>query len=49
MIERKRSWQHKVKPCNDLDGASGRYDEKTLNSGKERWTNEIKNFDEPPE
>ena len=21
MIERKRSWKHKVKPCNDLDGA----------------------------
>ena len=36
MIERKRSWKHKVKPCNDLDGASGRYNEKTLNSGKEK-------------
>ena len=22
MIERERSWKHKVKPCNDLDGAS---------------------------
>ena len=22
MIERKRSWKHKVKPCDDLDGAS---------------------------
>ena len=36
MIKRKRSWKHKVKPCNDLDGASGRYNEKTLNSGKEK-------------
>ena len=24
MIKRKRSWQHKVKPCNDLGGASRR-------------------------
>ena len=24
MIKRKRSWKHKVKPCNDLDGASRR-------------------------
>ena len=24
MIKRKRSWQHKVKPCDDLDGTSRR-------------------------
>ena len=38
-----------MKPCNDLDGAS-RWDkaEKTWDSRKERWTKEIKNFDEPP-
>ena len=24
MIKRTRSWKHKVKPCNDLDGASRR-------------------------
>ena len=26
----------RLKPCNDLDEASGRYNEKTLNSGKEK-------------
>ena len=25
MIKRKRSWKHKVKPCNDLDGSSWWY------------------------
>ena len=34
MIERKRSWKHKVKPCNDLDGASDEIKRKTWNSEK---------------
>ena len=33
MIERKRSWKHKVNPCNDLDGASRRYN-------REKWYDE---------
>ena len=46
----KISWKHKVKPCDDLDGASWQDNaEKTWNSGKERWTKEIMNFDEPLE
>ena len=30
MIERNRSWKHKVKPCNDLDGALRRYNQENL-------------------
>ena len=30
MIERKRSWKDKVKPCNDLDGASRWYNQENL-------------------
>ena len=30
MIERKRSCKHKVKPCNDLDGASRRDNRENL-------------------
>ena len=40
----KGSWKHKVKPCNDLDEALRRDKVETWNSGKERWTNEIKNL-----
>ena len=38
MIERKRSWKHKVKPCNDLDGASRWYNQENLELRKrKRW------------
>ena len=49
MIKRKTSWKHKVKPYDDLDGASRQDKAENLELQKERWTNEIKNFDEPPE
>ena len=40
ITKRKRSWEYKVKPCDDLDGASRRHnaEKKTWNFGKERWT-----------
>ena len=38
MIERKRSWKHKVKPCHDLDGASRWYNRENLELQKERWS-----------
>ena len=38
MIERKRSWQHKVKPCDDLDGASRWDNRESLELQKERWS-----------
>ena len=39
MVERKRSWKHKVKPCDDLEGASRRYDRENLELRKrKRWT-----------
>ena len=47
MIKRNRSWEHKVKPCDDSDGASRQDKVKTWNSGKGRWAKETKNFDEP--
>ena len=36
MIERKRSWKHKVKPCNDLDGALRWYNRENLELQKEK-------------
>ena len=36
MIERKRSWKHKVKPCDDLDGASRRYHRENLELRKRK-------------
>ena len=36
MIERKRSWKHKVKPCDDLDGASRRDNAKNLDLWKRK-------------
>ena len=46
MIETKRSWKHKVKPCNDLDGALRWYNRENLELRKEiepritsSWTN----------
>ena len=36
MIERKRGWKHKVKPCNDLDGASRRDNAENLELRKRK-------------
>ena len=36
MIERKRSWKHKVNPCNDLDGASRQYNRENLELRKRK-------------
>ena len=36
MIERKRSWKHKVKPCDDLDGALRRYNRENLELQKRK-------------
>ena len=36
MIERKRSWNNKVKPCNDLDGALRRYNRENLELRKRK-------------
>ena len=36
MIERKRSWKHKVKPCDDLDGALRRYNQENLELRKRK-------------
>ena len=36
--ERKGSWKHKVKPCNDIDGASRRDNAEKLGTPeKKRW------------
>ena len=45
MIERKRSWKHKVKPCNDLDGASRWYNPENLELLKrKRWNTRTENY-----
>ena len=45
MIERKRSWKHKVKPCNDLDGASRRDNAENLELLKrKRWNTRTENY-----
>ena len=36
MIKRKRSWKHKVKPCDDLDGASRRDNAENLELWKRK-------------
>ena len=36
MVERRRSWKHKVKPCNDLDGALRRDNAENLELWKEK-------------
>ncbi len=36
MIERKGSWKHKVKPCDDLEGASQRYNRENLELRKRK-------------
>ena len=50
MIERKRSGEHKVKPCDDLDGASRQDKVETWNLGKEKMSKRNQEFfNEPPE
>ena len=50
MIKRKRSWEHKVKPCDDLDGALRWYNQENLELWKKKdETFETENFDEPME
>ena len=45
MIERKRSWKHKVKPCDDLEGASRRYKAENLGLQKrKRWSTRVENY-----
>ena len=36
MMKRKRSWKHKVKPCDDLDGALRRYNQENLELRKRK-------------
>ena len=50
MIKRKRSWKHKVKPCDDLDGASRRDNaEKVGTPEKKDEQKKSRIFYEPPE
>ena len=44
MIKRKRSWKHKVKPCNDLDGASRWYSRENLELRKEKMNTRTENY-----
>ena len=44
MIERKRSWKHKVKPCNDLDGALRWYNRENLELRKEKMNTRTENY-----
>ena len=45
MMKRKRSWKHKVKPCNDLDGASRRCNRENLELRKrKRWNTRTMNY-----
>ena len=45
MIKRKRSWKHKVKPCNDLDGASRWNTAENLELRKKnRWNTRTENY-----
>ena len=44
MIKRKRSWKHKVKPCDDLDGASRRDNAEKLELRKKDEQQEAKNL-----
>ena len=45
MIERNRSWKHKVKPCDDLYGASRRDNAENLElQKKNRWNTRTENY-----
>ena len=44
MVERKRSWKHKVKPCDDLDGASWWYNRENLELRKENMNTRTENY-----
>ena len=44
MIKRKRSWKHKVKPCNDLDGASRWHNRENLELRKEKMNTRTENY-----
>ena len=44
MIERKRSWKHKVKPCNDLDGALRWYNRENMELRKEKMNTRTENY-----
>lgn len=45
MIERKRSWKHKVNPCNDLDGALRWYNRENLELQKRKiWSTRAENY-----
>ena len=45
----KKLERNKMNPCIDLMELHDGITEKNLELRKEGWTNEIKNFDEPPE
>ena len=47
MTKRKRSWKHKVKPCDDLDGASRRDNAENLELRKKDEQQAAKNFIPP--
>ena len=47
--EGKRSWKHKVKPCNDLEGASRRDKAEKLGTPERKMSTWNQEFDEPPE
>ena len=49
MMKRKRSWKHKVKPCEDLDEASRLDNWENLELRKEKMEHLNREFDEPPE
>ena len=45
MIKRKERWKHKVKPCNDLDGSSRRYNSESLELREKKiWNNWNREF-----
>ena len=44
MIKRKRSWKHKVKPCDDLDGALRWYNRENLELRKEKMNTRTENY-----
>ena len=44
MIERKRSWKNKVKPCDDLDGALRWYNRENLELRKEKMNTRTENY-----
>ena len=44
MMKRKRSWKHKVKPCNDLDGDLRWYNRENLELRKEKMNTRTENY-----